>query len=245
MSKTDAAPRAPRIRLSQAERRHSIAVAAAKIFAERGFHATGSRDLARACGISEALMFRHFPSKDELWFAALEACRQSAVADSLRAVGSLPPSTSALVAVTIDLADSFIRNQSGERKENSNTMRRMLLRSMAEDGRFARMVMSDLGARLNGYIAECLQIASDAGELEAPCEDAGGVAPKLYRLLFFAIGAQALPEEPAMDFGVSEEALIRDVVQFQLRGLGLRSAVIDRELTRYAGRLSRSDTPDI
>lgn len=234
MRKTEAAPRAPRIRLSQAERRHSIAVAAAKIFAERGFHATGSRDLARACGISEALMFRHFPSKDELWFAALEACRQSAVADSLRSVGSQPPSTSALVAITLGLAESFIKNQSGERKENSDTMRRMLLRSMAEDGRFARMVMSDLGARLNGYIAECLRIGAEAGDLESQAGEGGDVGAKLYRLLFFAIGAQALPDEPAIDMGVSEDALILEIVRFQLRGLGMRSAVIDRELGQGA-----------
>ncbi|ABI78714.1 transcriptional regulator, TetR family [Hyphomonas neptunium ATCC 15444] len=230
MSQKEPASRAPRIRLSQAERRHSIAVAAAKIFAERGFHATGSRDLARACGISEALMFRHFPSKDELWFAALEACRQSAVADSLRSVGSQPPSTSALVAVTTDLADSFVRNQSGERKENSDTMRRMLLRSMAEDGRFARMVLSDLGARLNGYITDCLRVAAEVGDLEPSGEGAGDVGAKLYRLLFFAVGAQALPDEPAMDMGPSEDALVRDIVRFQLRGLGVRNAAIDREL---------------
>lgn len=233
MEKTRKATAAPRVRMSQAERRHSIAVAAAKIFAERGFHATGSRDLARACGISEALMFRHFPSKDELWFAALEACRQSAVADSLRTVAQRPPSVAGLVDVTFSLAESFIRQQDGERRDNSQTMRRMLLRSMAEDGRFARMVLSDLGARLSGYISECLALAAEAGEMEVVGAGQGEAASRLYRLLFFAIGAQALPEEPAMDFQISEDALILESVRFQLRGLGLRHAAIERELARY------------
>ena len=230
MEKTRKASAAPKVRLSQAERRHSIAVAAARIFAERGFHATSSKDLARACGISEALMFRHFPSKDELWFAALEACRQSAVADSLRTVGHLPPSVAGLVDVTVSLAESFIRRQDGERRDNSQTMRRMLLRSMAEDGRFARMVLSDLGARLSGYISECLASAAEAGEIDGVETGRGEAASKLYRLLFFAIGAQALPEEPAMDFQLSENALILETVRFQLRGLGLRHAAIEREL---------------
>lgn len=233
MEKTGKAAATPRVRLSQAERRHSIAVAAARIFAERGFHATNSRDLARACGISEALMFRHFPSKDELWFAALEACRQSAVADSLRTVGQRPPSVAGLVDVTVSLAESFIRKQDGERRDSSQTMRRMLLRSMAEDGRFARMVLSDLGARLSGYISECLALAAEVGEIEAVVTARSEAGSRLYRLLFFAIGAQALPEEPAMDFQISEDALILETVRFQLRGLGLRHAAIERELARH------------
>lgn len=40
--------------------------AALRLFVEQGFHATGIRDIARAAGVSEAALYRHWSGKDEL-----------------------------------------------------------------------------------------------------------------------------------------------------------------------------------
>ncbi len=56
-----------------AQRRHSqIIEVALKLFAENGFEGTSTRSIAEAAGISEALLFRHFPSKNDLYIAILE-----------------------------------------------------------------------------------------------------------------------------------------------------------------------------
>lgn len=68
------------IKLSQARRTHkssgrerqaSIIAAAASLFAQKGFNGTTTREIARTAGISEALLFRHFPTKRALYAAIL------------------------------------------------------------------------------------------------------------------------------------------------------------------------------
>jgi AcrR family transcriptional regulator len=55
-----------RTRLTAGDRRGRILAAATELFAEQGFHGTSTRDLARRAGVSEGLVFRHFPTKDAL-----------------------------------------------------------------------------------------------------------------------------------------------------------------------------------
>lgn len=58
-------------RLSKEERRDQITQAALSLFSQKGFSATRTREIAQAAGISEALIFQHFKSKEDLYFAAL------------------------------------------------------------------------------------------------------------------------------------------------------------------------------
>jgi AcrR family transcriptional regulator len=52
-------------RLTQEDRREIILEQAIKVFAEKGFGAS-TRDLAQRIGITQPLLFQHFPSKDDL-----------------------------------------------------------------------------------------------------------------------------------------------------------------------------------
>src|SRR5215468_9826487 len=58
-----------RRRLASADRRESILVAATHAFAAEGFGGARTRQIARAAGVSEALLFRHFPTKAVLYEA--------------------------------------------------------------------------------------------------------------------------------------------------------------------------------
>jgi AcrR family transcriptional regulator len=53
------------------ERQASIISAAASLFAQKGFNGTTTREIARTAGISEALLFRYFPTKRALYAAIL------------------------------------------------------------------------------------------------------------------------------------------------------------------------------
>lgn len=57
----------PRRRLSAEERRESILEAANEVFGERGFEHVRIDDVAAAAGISKALIYEHFESKQELY----------------------------------------------------------------------------------------------------------------------------------------------------------------------------------
>jgi TetR/AcrR family transcriptional regulator len=62
----------PKLRLNATDRRTQILAAAMDVFSERGFHGARTRDLAEKAGVSEALIFRHFPTKEDIIRAILE-----------------------------------------------------------------------------------------------------------------------------------------------------------------------------
>jgi AcrR family transcriptional regulator len=75
------------------ERREEILEAAEQIFAARGLHGTPTMDIAKAAGISQAYLFRLFPTKAELFSALVERCNARIertfidAADAARAAG--------------------------------------------------------------------------------------------------------------------------------------------------------------
>jgi AcrR family transcriptional regulator len=68
---------APRMRA--ADRRHQIVLVAAELFSRKGFNGTTTKEIAECAGVSQAIIFRHFPSKEALYFAIIKLkVRQSA-----------------------------------------------------------------------------------------------------------------------------------------------------------------------
>ena len=61
----------PNRRLRREDRKAGIIQAAASLFSEKGFNGTKTREIAAKAGVSEALIFRHFPSKEDLYAAIL------------------------------------------------------------------------------------------------------------------------------------------------------------------------------
>lgn len=59
-------------RMSGDERRSQILRVAIKLFSQNGFRGTTTREIARAAGVSEAMVFRHFATKHELYHAILD-----------------------------------------------------------------------------------------------------------------------------------------------------------------------------
>jgi len=66
------APTAPRPRLSSDDRRRQLLGHAIALFSRHGFSGTRTKDIAAACGVSEAILFRHFATKEDLYHAILD-----------------------------------------------------------------------------------------------------------------------------------------------------------------------------
>jgi TetR/AcrR family transcriptional regulator len=62
----------PERRLSAEDRREQILHVAAKLFSRQGFSGTRTREIAEAAGVNEAIIFRHFPKKEDLYWAVIE-----------------------------------------------------------------------------------------------------------------------------------------------------------------------------
>lgn len=77
-----------RTTLSTAElRKPVVAAAAVQEFARGGYHGTTIADVARAAKISPAYVIKLYPSKEQLFVAALEACFDQVVESLARGAG--------------------------------------------------------------------------------------------------------------------------------------------------------------
>lgn len=61
------------MRLTAQDRRRKLLAAATELFASKGFGGTTARQIAAAAGVTEAIVYRHFRSKDELYWAVLDS----------------------------------------------------------------------------------------------------------------------------------------------------------------------------
>jgi TetR/AcrR family transcriptional regulator len=83
-------PSPARRRLSSQDRRRQLIRTAVSLFGRHGFNGTRTKDIASTCGVSEAILFRHFATKEDLYRAILdEQHRDSGADDWLRQMREL------------------------------------------------------------------------------------------------------------------------------------------------------------
>jgi TetR/AcrR family transcriptional regulator len=59
-------------RLSAGERREQLIQVAVDLFSRKGFNGTTTREIAAAAGVTEAIIFRHFETKEQLYKAIID-----------------------------------------------------------------------------------------------------------------------------------------------------------------------------
>ena len=59
-------------RMAAEDRRLQIVRVAMRLFSERGFRGTTTKEIAHAAGVSEAIIFRHFATKEDLYSAIID-----------------------------------------------------------------------------------------------------------------------------------------------------------------------------
>lgn len=96
----------PSRRISGRERKASIIAAAARLFADKGFNGTKTREIAAQVGVSEALVFKHFPTKNDLYAAIL--AKKSPVPELLSELKLLADRRDDLQVFT-HIAQTFVR----------------------------------------------------------------------------------------------------------------------------------------
>ena len=115
----------PRRRLTAEERRTGILDSALAVFSESGYHASSIDDIAREAGVSKALIYEHFASKQEL-YADLIARNARELTQRIGAalVGVELESGSSRLAIGLDAFFAFV--------EERRDAWRMLFRDVAD-----------------------------------------------------------------------------------------------------------------
>jgi AcrR family transcriptional regulator len=103
-----AAPSKPRRRLSAEKRREHILRAGMEVFAERGYQEASMVEIARAAGITPAVIYDHFASKAELQITLLEAQTEELLVFVGSAVAGEFEDTAERIRVGVDAFFTFV-----------------------------------------------------------------------------------------------------------------------------------------
>jgi AcrR family transcriptional regulator len=136
-------------RLTASHRRQQILDVASALFAQKGYEGATTREIAEQAGVNEALLFRHFPSKENLYWTLIEEIssargRQQRVREILEKGG---PDEKVFLAVAREILD---------RNERARELTRLLWFTALENhelsARFFNTVISDFYEGLAVYI---------------------------------------------------------------------------------------------
>ncbi len=199
--------------------------AALPLFARKGFANTTTRELADAAGVSEALIYKHFPSKESL-YAEIQNTGCKDKDSGLEKLANLDPSTSTLVHIVYYLLRTIVMGKPGD-TISWETKHRMILNSCLEDGEFTRVLYENRFSCCFNKVQACLAAAEAAGDtVECAISRENRVRFAHHRGAMIAINH--LPKKPVIDYKVNREELLHQVIWFALRGLGLTDSSIAR-----------------
>ena len=214
-------------RLDSEERRKAIVNAAVPLFARDGFSGTTTREISEAAGISEALLFRHFPTKKALY---REILRSGCEGDpALEKLATLQPSTETLVCIARFMMRRFVLGDEAERAELDPRLR-LVLHSCLEDGDYARELFETVAERVVPLFVDSMAAAVTAGDLIAgavafsPAAAANRFwfAQHVAAMMAFA----ALSGRSCVPYRGSVEDIVEEAVGFVLRGIGVTDAAL-------------------
>jgi AcrR family transcriptional regulator len=140
-------------RMAGEERRLQILRIAVRLFSQRGFRGTTTKEIAQAAGVSEAMVFRHFATKEELYTAILDhkACAERIEDPCELVAGAVEQKDDRAVFETLAL--SALRHH-----EHDPEFLRLLLHSALEGHELAQMFwdrnLLQIYEFLGAYISE-------------------------------------------------------------------------------------------
>jgi AcrR family transcriptional regulator len=118
------------VRFSAEDRRAQIIETATELFARQGYEGTTTREIAESARVNEAIIFRHFPGKEELYWAVIE--HQCSISKGQQLVEAQLASGGDIRQVFINVAEDFLR-----RREEDDKLPRLLFFTALENHRLS------------------------------------------------------------------------------------------------------------
>jgi TetR/AcrR family transcriptional regulator len=209
----DAPARTPR--MPGEDRRRQLLRVAVESFAQNGFSGTKTKDIAAAAGVSEAILFRHFASKEDLYHAILDEKE-----------------------ATMGGERWFVEmNELAERRDDRGLFQhvaRQLIRSFREDAAFHRLLLyasleghllADLfherfGLPMGDFLFRYIALRQKEGAFRE-CDAGVAVMFGIGSIIHYAMARHILG---ATNFPPSEEVIVDQFVDLILAGLEQRPA---------------------
>lgn len=200
-----------RKRLSQSERRTQIVDVAMHLFANKGFKGTTTRSIATAAGVSEAIIFRHFETKEDLYNAIIAHTIE--IRSKLWETHDTENLTPKDLQTTMrDFAYTFT-----ELNRNDPTFIRLMMYSSLEDHQFrANFFASRSGSSRQGAIRLALEKSIKKGEIR-PVDVSLTTRTFFYTLLQYSVASfVSSPTPPPPE---TDKKMIDNLIEIFLAGL--------------------------
>jgi AcrR family transcriptional regulator len=217
-----------RQRISSTERRREIVAVVRDLFAKKGFDGVTTRELAAAAGISQTLIYKHFPSKRSLYTAISEDVLKKADLDDFRKILALDPSTATLVLLV-----HFVVSKILIHSEAQEAIDLLVVRSLLGDGEFVLNMHQDIMAPWYAKVDQSLKAAVRAGEAEV-VPSSGETAALFAHSLAMGVMLTLKPKRKAINLSSSRELVVEKSVWCALLGLGVKSSAVRRHYTPKA-----------
>ena len=149
-------------RMSGDQRREQILQSAISLFSRRGFSGTTTKEIARGAGVSEAMVFRHFSTKEELYGAILHS---KSCSDG---IDKFPWDGNSVLRAAITNKDDFavfynIAFDALKKHESDVGFLRLLFFSALEEHDLAERFFNEFVSRVYDFIAEYIKGRQDDG----------------------------------------------------------------------------------
>ncbi|MDA8230581.1 MAG: TetR/AcrR family transcriptional regulator [Magnetospirillum sp.] len=202
-----------RTRLKGAERKASIIAVAKRLFARAGYHGVSVDEIAREVGVSPAILYQHYRSKETLYQDVLSemSCRRDSYRDAIFAGPT--DFASLLTRMTVRFVRSMLDDPDYIRIE---------LLSALDGTAAAQHVFGNRWRHFTDYIRYEIEEAAQRGE--RPVADVDAVCLLFRGMVRELVYARAvLGEEPYCRGDV--DAQVGTLVSMFMRALGLAQAV--------------------
>lgn len=207
-------------RLKAPQRREQLIEVATKLFAERGYESTTTKEIARAAGVTEPILYRHFASKQELFVAIVRAMSEQTLKHWRDLIEGIEDPAEQIRRVTAEfpehireLADAYrvIHGALATAGHWQNQIAQS--RDAAERARNQEVldVMREHYAQIEEFFAGIVIEGQKAGTFHRKMD------PRVpaWQLINMGIGYAMI----ALNLEEFEDALIEQAVEFVLRGM--------------------------
>jgi len=142
-------------RMKGIERREQIVTAASRLFSDKGFRGTTTKEIAREVGVSEATIYKHFSGKQALFEAIIDRCCNDDTG-SLILINRLEEKDG--VEIFAELIRLFISLY-----EEDTSFARLLMYSALEGGRFSEIFFESKCSEITDYLVRRIDLLIKEG----------------------------------------------------------------------------------
>lgn len=212
----------PKTRFTAEERKKQIIENLIPLFTSRGFASVTSKDMAQAAEVSEALIFKYFPNKKDI-YASVQDHIAKDMEQEIAALCALQPSFQSFSM----FLSKFLHVCILEPDQLNKMFSTLMMRSIIEDGEFAREFIAKKMTFVAPFVEACLKECKKEERLSE------SHTPEKLGLWFvdhicIMIYLNTRGEIPTVEYGYSRKNLSAEVANFCLRGLGFNKDSIDK-----------------